>query len=405
MIRSMYAAVSGLRSHQEMINVTGSNIANVNTAGFKKSNVVFQEILGQTLTGAGAPTAALGGTNPAQVGLGVRIGAIAQNLAQGAMTRTGRVLDMAIEGDGFFYVQQAGQALFTRAGAFFLDGDGRVVTAQGGLVQGWQAEADGTIDPTGPVNVLRIPFGDQAQPTATTRVEIGGNLPADAALGATVSTGLTFYDAQGVGSRAAVDFVRTAGGWDLVGDLEGTPFTFTPPTLVFDAAGELDPSAWSVTATAGPRSFTLAMSGPNETRRVTSYAGDGTITVVNQDGAPSGALMSLSIGQDGVLFGAYSNGRSRAIGRFATALFANPEGLERMNGTVFMASANSGLPQIGTMGTGGRGMLTPGALENSNVDLAEEFTDLIRGQRGFQANSRVITTSDEMLQEVVNLKR
>jgi flagellar hook protein FlgE len=407
MIRSMYAAVSGLRSHQEMINVTGNNIANVNTTGFKKSQVLFQEILGQTIVGAAAPTPGLGGTNPAQLGLGVRVGAIAQNLSQGALNRTGRVLDMAIEGDGFFMFLQGGQQLYTRAGSFFLDADGRMVTAHGGLVQGWKASPTGALDPTQPVGTIRIPLGDQAQPQATTRVDLGGNLPADAPNGTVIRTGLNVFDAQGAASAVNLAMTKSAANqWDLSGDVDGTPLSFTPAQLTFAPDGSmLTPANFQVTSTINGTPVTFTMGGDGDTRRATSYAGEGSMTVVNQNGAPTGTLQALSIGQDGVIFGSYTNGLSRPIAQLALAIFANPEGLERTAGTNFRVSANSGLPQIGTLGTGGRGLLNPGSLEGSNVDLAEEFTDLIRGQRGFQANSRVITTSDEMLQEVVNLKR
>lgn len=405
MIRSMYAAVSGLRSHQEMINVTGNNIANVNTTGFKKSQVLFQDILGQTLAGAAMPTPTMGGTNAAQTGLGVRVGAVAQNMAQGAFNRTGRVLDLAVEGDGFFVVQQMGQNLFTRAGSFFLDAQGRVVTAQGGLVQGWQASAEGAVDATMPVGVLRIPTGDKVQPQVTSRVDVGGNLPADAPVGHVLRAGLNAYDTQGNATSVELTFTKTNTGWDIGGNHGETAMTFAPASLTFNDDGTLAATSYEVTATHAGGTFTLALGGPDDTRRVTEYAGQGALSIINQDGAPTGTLSSLSIGQDGIIFGAYSNGRSKPVGQLAVSVFANPEGLERVAGTNFRASANSGLAQVGTLGTGGRGLLHTGSLEGSNVDLAEEFTDLIRGQRGFQANSRVVTTSDEVLQELVNLKR
>lgn len=404
MIRSMYAAVSGLRGHQEMINVTGNNIANVNTTGFKKSSVMFQDILGQTLSGATAPAAELGGTNPAQVGLGVRVSGVAQNLGQGALNRTGRVLDLAIEGDGFFVLNQMGQNLFTRSGSFFLDADGRMVSSQGGLVQGW-GEVNGVVDTARPVGPIRVPMGDQIQPKATSEVTVGGNLPADAATGHQVRTGLNIYDAQGRAQSVEITFTKLAGAnaWEI----GGAGLTVTGSNqLTFNADGTLDPTSMSFQVNAGGADFTVALGDAvTAPRQVTQFAGSPAMSVLNQDGAATGTLQSLSIGQDGVIFGAYSNGQNQPIGQLALATFANPEGLERLAGTNFRASPNSGLAQIGTLGSGGRGLLHGGTLEGSNVDLAEEFTELIRGQRGFQANSRVITTSDEVLQELVNLKR
>jgi flagellar hook protein FlgE len=404
MIRSMYAAVSGLRSHQEMINVTGNNIANVNTTGFKKSSTLFQDILGQTLAGAAQPTPVLGGTNPAQVGLGVRVAGIAQTMTQGPINRTGRVLDLAIEGDGFFILDQGGQNLFTRAGSFFLDGLGRLVGAQGGFVQGWQAAPTGAVGTNGPAGTIRIPLGDQAPPQPTTTVQLGGNLPAG---GTTpVNTGFNAYDAQGNATSVDLTFTPAgAGSWTVTGSHGGSPLTFDTTTITFGPDGELASGTTITATTPTGATFTVTLGGADQARRVTQYAGDSALAVVTQDGAPTGTLQSLAIGQDGIIYGTYSNGRSRPIGQLALATFANPEGLERVAGTNFRPSANSGLAQIGTLCTGGRGLLLTSTLEGSNVDLAEEFTELIRGQRGFQANSRVITTSDEVLQEVVNLKR
>jgi flagellar hook protein FlgE len=324
-------------------------------------------------------------------------------MTQGPINRTGRVLDLAIEGDGFFAVNQGGQSLFTRAGSFFLDAQGRLVGAQGGFVQGWQADITGAVNATGPTGTLRIPLGDQAQPQATGTVQLGGNLPAD---GTTpVNAGFNAYDAQGNATPVELTLTRSAANtWDLTGTHGGTALTFDIASLVFGPDGELT-SGDTVTATATTgETFQITVGGEGA-RRVTQFAGTGALAVITQDGAPTGTLQSLAIGQDGIIYGSYSNGRSRPLAQLALASFANPEGLERVAGTNFRASANSGLAQIGTLGTGGRGLLLTSTLEGSNVDLAEEFTELIRGQRGFQANSRVITTSDEVLQEVVNLKR
>ena len=159
MIRSMFAAVAGLRSHQTMMDTVGNNIANVNTTGFKRSRVLFQDILSQTVQGAGAPNSELGGTNPAQIGLGVRVGSIATHFAQGALQRTGRPMDVAIEGDGFFVLDLGGEQLFTRSGAFFIDESGDVVSAAGGRVQGWRASAGGIIDTTQPTAMNDVTTG------------------------------------------------------------------------------------------------------------------------------------------------------------------------------------------------------------------------------------------------------
>lgn len=268
MLRSMYAGVSGLRTHQTMMDVVGNNIANVNTAGFKASASVFQDVLSQTLQGAGAPTATTGGTNPAQIGLGVRMAGISTNTGQGASQLTGRATDIAIQGDGYFVVDQGGEELYTRAGSFSLDAAGQLVTPSGGLIQ-----------------------------------RIGG----------------------------------------------------------------------------------------------------GAITV-----PMDGSVESFSISPDGQVVGVpTAGGPAIALGQIALASFPNPGGLEKVGGSLLRGTQNSGavIAGAGAPGADGRGTLAIGVLEMSNVDLAQEFTNLIVAQRGFQANSRIITASDELLQDLVNLKR
>ncbi len=413
MIRSMYAAVSGLRAHQTMMDVVGNNIANVNTTGFKKSNVIFQDILSQTVNGAGAPTASLGGTNAAQVGLGVQLGAIAQNFGQGALQSTGRDLDLSIQGDGFFNVEKDGQQFYTRAGSFFVDSNGNLVAADGGFVQGWTADDTGAINNTGPAGRIRIPAGEQVAPVVTSEVDLGGNLPADAATGDTYITSLNVFDSQGATTELTLTFTKSgANAWDLTATYGDPPtaITLTDSALTFDANGRLTvPADFNANIAAGQipgvGDVALKLAGPDSAGEVTQLAALGSIGAITQDGSPTGQLSGLTVGQDGVITGSYSNGQVKAIAQVSIAAFANPEGLERVSGTMWRQSVNSGLAQLGTASAGGRGIVAPGTVEMSNVDLAEEFTTLIRTQRGFQANSRVITTSDEMLQEIVNLKR
>ncbi len=412
MIRSMYTAVAGLRSHQTMMDVVGDNIANVNTSGFKKSQVVFADMLSQTLNGAGAPTQQLGGTNPAQIGLGVKVASIAKNFGQGALQRTGRDLDMSIEGDGFFVLRSAGEEHFTRAGSFFLDADGRLTTSSGGLVQGWQADAEGVIDNTEPVTGLKIAVGEQITPIPTSEVTLGGNLSSDAPIGESSFAGLDVFDLQGNPIAVNLTFEKTAPNeWTITGTYgdNGDALPLTDNVLTFGNDGELiGPADFSINIAAGaiPNAGAVEMFVAGKgARRFTQFGGSTAINAINQNGSSTGTLQSVSVGQDGVIVGAYSNGQVRPIAQVALATFSNAEGLERVAGSAFRASINSGLAQVGSAGSGGRGLMAPGVLEMSNVDLAEEFTQLIRAQRGFQANSRVVTSSDELLQEIVNLKR
>ncbi|UDY37187.1 flagellar basal-body rod protein FlgF [Dermatobacter hominis] len=423
MIRSMYAAVSGLRNHQTMMDVVGNNIANVNTTGFKSSNTVFQDVLSQTLRGAGRAGATAGGTNPAQIGLGASVAGVTTNFSQGAPQLTGRGTDLAITGDGFFIVEQGGERLFTRSGAFTLDTLGRLVSQNGGIVQGWPADATGQFNPNGPVRPLVIPVGDVIAPVQTTSTVLGGNLPADAAVGTTVATSIDVYDGQGRQTTVRFELTKTAGDtWgvgyryvDAAGVQQPTPpaaaTAVTGGPLTFDADGELT-SGYTLTIPGGAipgfgagDDISVSLGAAAAPTRVTQFGSLSTASALDQDGSAAGSLQSFSIGQDGLVTGSYSNGLTRSLGQLALASFNNPEGLEKRGGSAFRATPASGAINIGQAGQGGRGLLSSGTLEMSNVDLSTEFTNLILAQRGFQANSRVVTTSDEMLQEVVNLKR
>ncbi|MGE0879190.1 MAG: flagellar basal-body rod protein FlgF [Acidimicrobiia bacterium] len=454
MIRSMYSAISGLRNHQTMMDVVGNNIANVNTTGFKGSSTVFQDVLSQSLRGAGAPSGLLGGTNPAAVGLGAKVASITTNFSQGALQRTGRVTDMAIQGDGFFTVNQAGSTLYTRAGNFSVDATGRLVTQEGAFVQGWQADAQsGLVNTNAAAANVVIPVGDLVKPVSTSEVNFGGNLPSsvdplsNAAVarpsnplatatsitkptiaepsGAAVSTSAEIYDTLGNAIPLTLTFYKTTAPanatqtWGVRATIPDPSDTtkvvaIDLPDVTFDANGERSAPTGDITLPANtfsafyqdftqPVALKLGTSGQSD--RLTGFANTNTAAILHQDGSAAGSLQSFALSQDGLIVGSYSNGRTKAIGQLTMALFSNPEGLEKVGGSNFRQTVNSGLPQYGIAGIGGRGLLSSGTTEMSNVDLAQEFTQLIVAQRGFQANSKVVSSSDELLQEIVNLKR
>lgn len=397
MLRSMFSSISGLRAHQTMMDVTGNNIANVNTTGYKSAQALFQDTLSQTLLAAGAGDGENAGTNPAQVGLGVKTAGIATSFVQGAAQSTGRSTDLMINGDGFFVVSKAGQQLYTRAGAFTFDAQGNLTTQDGAFVQGWMA-AGAALDTTGPVQNITLPIGILNNPTATTDATVAGNLPADSpitpAAGSTFSSSIDIYDALGAESTLSLTAVHTATGWDVT--LTDGTTTVGPTAITFDAAGAL----------ATPAAGTLAFGGITvDISTITQFAGASTMAITEQTGAPVGTLVGFSLTNDGSLVGQFSNGNRQVIGQVALAAFNNPQGLEKVGNSTYRDSVNSGVPLIGTPGAAGRGNLQGGSLEMSNVDLAQEFTNLIISQRGFQANSRVITASDEILQDLVNMKR
>ena len=398
MLRSLYSGISGLRSHQAMLDVTGNNIANVNTTGFKASAAQFQDTLSQLTSGAGAPQGEVGGTNPAQIGLGVQVAGISTNFSQGSSQATGKSTDLLISGDGLFITRKGGETLYTRAGSFDFDSAGRLVTPDGSIVQGWGAN-NGVVADGGPTSNITLPVGAIVGATATTGASFTGNLPSDAVAGdAPLVRDFTVYDELGASSTVTLTFTRSLGatavptdGWN-VSDGAGYSATLKSSTT---EAGAFDVTGGAMKI----NDVAIDLS------KLEGYAGITSVAGAASDGKAAGTLNSYTLSADGTLVGLFSNGEQLAIGRIALANFVNPGGLEKAGGSAYRATFNSGAAAVGTAGTVGLGSLSSGALEMSNVDLSQEFTNLIVAQRGFQANARIITTSDEVLQELTNLKR
>lgn len=540
MMRSLYAAVSGLKGNQTYMDVIGNNIANVNTTGYKSSNVTFQDMLSQTLQGASSPSGTRGGTNPMQVGLGVSVGSISTNFTDGSTQPTGISTNLAISGDGFFVVGTPTNQMYTRSGDFTTDQQGNFINSAGYSVLGWSANASGVVDTTQPISALQIPVGSTMPAKVSTTITLAGNLNASAtavdtatvksnaadavtaanalatavtgagavdgatttavanaqakALAAqvaadaldagtgTAAAALTAANAAASAAQAAIsainsdttnttldttvasemtdlttatsatvtsataastndsaqpisyDLYDTQGNkYTLTGSITKTgvnTWTFTPSstiiggtdgktvvanvsggssTIKFNADGTFDTStvfsALTIDPTGGPYAgagaFTVQPSGST----MTQNGSDSTAKISDTDGYAAGTLNGKSIGTDGVIVGSFTNGRTQAIGQVALAIFNNPDGLLSAGGNLYTKTTNSGEAQIGSAGTGGRGKFTPGSLEMSNVDLAQQFTNMIVAQRAFQANSKIITTDDNMLEELVNLKR
>jgi flagellar hook protein FlgE len=393
-LRSLNTGISGLRAHQNMLDVTGNNIANVNTTGFKSSRTQFQDTLSQLVAAGVAPDQEVGGANPAQIGLGVTTAAITTQFTQGAAQTTGVPTDLMINGDGFFVVERGGQPFYTRNGAFNFDAMGRLVNASGDFVQGWTAQ-DGVVDTDTPLGNLTIPVGDVIPAEPTTAVSFGGNLPTDAAAGTELVRDVEVFDALGASTMVSLTFTATGGGdWSVAASDTETGAPIGAPQAMTFTNGAL---------TGGG---TLAVGGVTvDLAAVTSYAELSNVAVASKDGGAAGSLTSYSVSGDGSVVGRYSNGRTEVLGQVALATFTNAPGLEKAGDSLYTATQYSGDVVVGAAGDQGMGSLTAGALEMSNVDLSQEFTNLIVSQRGFQANSRVITTSDEVLQELVNLKR
>ena len=409
MMRSLFSGVSALKNHQVRMDVIGNNIANVNTVGFKSSRVTFRDTLNQTLRAASSPQGGRGGINPMQIGLGMTLGAIQTDHTQGSPESTGRQTDIAIEGNGFFILSDGPRRFYTRAGLFEVGGDGSLVSSVNGMkVMGWNADANGGIDADQAVEPLLIPMGQTISPIATTEIRFGGNLDSRMAVGESVTQTVEVYDSLGDTHSITLTFTKTSdedNTWDWVATSDVVTITAGTGTIKFDNHGNLDESLTTGVAIAFQPTGANAVSITPKFTGVVQNASEGTLVFKSQDGYPQGTMVGYNVNDSGVIIGEYSNGLTKNVGQIATAVFGNPGGLLRVGDTAFSISANSGEPEIGRPGSGANGKLSPGALEMSNVDLSEQFTDMIITQRGFQANSRIITTSDEMLQELVNLKR
>jgi flagellar hook protein FlgE len=409
MLRSMFSAISGLRGHQVMMDVIGNNIANVNTVGFKSGRVNFQDILSQTFRGASAPNGGLGSVNPAQVGLGMTVAGIDVLHTQGNLQSTGRLTDMAIQGDGFFVLSDGARQYFTRDGAFDISLDGSLVNPALGLkVQGWQANSAGVVDTTTAVTSILIPLGQRTTALATSTADIRGNLDASAAVGGTASTTINVFDTLGNRHSIKVNFTKTAANawsWAATADPTDTGTTTTSSgTIAFTSGGVWSAATGSPITVAFTNGATTPATVPANFTQMTQYSGSSAVSGMT-NGFTSGSLVTFTIGSGGDITGVYTNGQTQALGQIAMASFVNPGGLTRQGQNLFGVSSASGAAGIGQPGQSGRGAVTTGSLEMSNVDLATQFTGMITAERGFQANGRVITTSDEMLQELVNLKR
>lgn len=404
------ASITGMKNSQSMLDVVGNNIANINTTGFKQGRIAFQELLYQTARGAGAPTGAVAGTNPIQYGYGSKVGSVTSAFTQGVVELTGRSTDLAINGSGLFVVRdQEGLFMYTRNGNFSLDKVGNVVDSQGRQVLGWNA-VDGQVDPSLFPEPLKIDLDSAMAARASSSAAYTGNLDSQAALGTTFTSEVTLYDSLGTQHRMTLTFTKVApapgvaGAWDYAATVDGA--AAGTGKLAYNSQGGFDAANSTVTPFAfNPGNGADPVSVAADFTKTSQLSSASSITASSQNGFGAGTLLSFGVDDSGTFTGSYSNGLLRTLGRVASATFINPDGLERTRDGYFVQSTNSGEPQVGAPGSGGRGTISGGSLEGSNVDLATEFTRMITAQRAFQANSRVLTTQDQIFEEVSNLKR
>jgi flagellar hook protein FlgE len=427
---SLYTGATGLTAHGDAISVVGDNIANVSTIGYKSSRAGFEDVLGGTVPGGD------------RLGTGVRMSGVESRFTQGTFLATGGSLDMAINGKGFFSVKNVqGATFYTRDGRFHLDSNGKLVNTDGHGVQGFTISATG-VQAVATSDLLLA--GAQIQPATTSKVSMVLNLDASAAVNpggaafdmtsdttmsntSNFSTSVTIFDTVGKSHRVNVFFRKTVASppaWEYHAMIDGnetaSPVATTPErigtgTLTFDTSGRLNieaktPSAVTFTGAAAQTidfDFGDAITTDSGTglKGATQFASASNVVAITQDGFGSGSLLDVAVSDDGTIIGQFSNGQKRNMARVALASFANEHGLKRAGDAMFTESEKSGQPLVSPAGTGGRGTIASASLEASNVDLGSELVTLIAFQRAFQSNARTISTADDMLQEISNLKR
>lgn len=412
MLGSLYSGITGITAAGYSMSVIGNNIANSNTVGFKAGYTSFADILNQGLGGAGG-----GGL---QVGRGVEMTAIGTVFNQGSFENTTNGTDLAIEGDGFFLVADNTGTYYTRAGNFIMNDEGFLVNPSGFKLQGYSVDASGNIVTTvGDISVGQI----SSAPKQTTEFRITANLDGAADPGNQYSTTITVYDSVGEAIPLTITFTKITGinAWSYTASIPTAMGTATADgTIQFDSDGSLmsingatifaDVTIDLDLPGGGGGDFIVdwdiwdeAVSAP--TSEITGYASSSDTTFIFQDGYGPGSIQAVSVDQEGFIIGLFTNGQTRTMGQVLLADFISPWGLTKMGRCLYAESADSGQPTIGTPGTGGRGRVTSNALEMSNVEMASEFVRMITTQRAYQANARVITTSDELLSELMMLKR
>jgi len=416
-LRSLSAGVSGLKNHTLMMDVIGNNVANINTIGFKGSRVTFGEMFSQTLRGASSGSTNAGGTNPMQIGLGASVLSVDTLFRQGGIELTGKESDLAISGNGFFVVNKGGKPYYTRIGAFEVDALGRLVQ-NGAILQGKMADQTGVIPSGTKLEDLKIDLDLKSPAKATEKAVFSGNLNSNAAVGDTVEGTTTVYDSQGNPLSLQLTYTKTAvNQWNWSADVT-SPAGVTISgggngTLSFNPDGSFasmtyaSGSALTIATGLGTSNLNINMTfGPVDGKGgISQNKGTSGVMVRNPDGYAAGEMKEWSIDTNGFINASFSNGQNIRLGQVMLAEFNNPVGLSRTGDGLFDVTSNSGGPVVVSSGGSSRSSIYSGSLEQSNVDLPEEFTKMIVAQRGFQSNARVITTSDEILNEVVNLKR
>jgi flagellar hook protein FlgE len=425
-VGSFSAGLSGLSANSTYLSVIGNNLANINTVGFKGSVVRFADLVSQRMGGTSA--------NPMQVGLGVGTASITPVFSQGSVENSREASNVAIQGNGFFVVKDEDTVAYTRAGDFTFNSAGALVTPDGWTVQGYTQidAATGEVVTSGQVSDIIVPPGTLRAPKATTSFSTNTNLDAEATPGpppTTYTTTVEVYDALGAAHTLTITYSNTGPrawnyvievpGADVQGGVDGTPSQIGNGSVLFDANGKIDTAAgingaapadvsivtpaWSNGAAASTLVWDIV--DANGVASITGFDSPSATSSKTQNGSAAGQLSDIAIAPDGTITATVSAGQNVVLGRLALANFNNPKGLVKAGANRYFEGEAAGLPNVGVPGNGGLGTIIGNALEGSNVDIAVEFTQMILAQRGYQANAKTITVSDELLVETLQLKR
>jgi flagellar hook protein FlgE len=410
---SLYQGASGMNANSMAINIAGNNISNMNTVGFKTSRGNFEDILSNSMLGQ-------------TTGGGTMLGSVSQQFEQGDMQQTGNALDMAISGNGFFVLKGTGQNanrdFYSRAGNFSINAEGSLVSSSGLLVQGYGADSAGKIGSSiGDIQIAGKNMPPEASKNLNMRLNLDSSEKYDPKSGkqTTFTTTATVYDSQGnsheveLTMKRGVDTTKNeyTNNWDYTVKVDGQDVVSATGQLQFDADGKMLVSSSTIKdidfspSGASPMKISLNFGDETSVSTQGNYGNGSSVTSQVVDGRAGGELLGVNVAADGTVQGTYSNGETQILGQVALAHFTNMNGLNSVGQNLFESTNQAGTVSVGSCGSGGRGMIQSGALEQSNVDLSREFINLITAQRGFQASSRTISTADQMINEAIRIKQ
>jgi len=399
--------LTGLESASTALNTIANNLSNMNTTAFKSQEVSFSDLFYQQIGSSGSG-------DPLEIGAGTQVGATSTNFTEGSINSTGNTTDVALDGNGFFVLQNGGGNLYTRDGSFTLSSTG-LLTSQAGLaVMGYPA-FNGLVNTNAPLSAIQIPVGQVEQPAPTANFSMTANLDASAAIGTSVPAQITLYDSLGISYAATVTFTKAAANtWNYNISLPAGAATggaSLTGTLSFNASGNLISPAANVAGIsftglsdgANNMSLTWNLYGSNSQSTITQFAATSGVSATTQDGYASGEYTGFTIDSNGLVSAQFSNGQTSAVGQLALADVTNLEGLQILGGNNYGTTLASGAASVGIAGSGGLGTIQDAALEQSNVNISTQFSDLIIAQQAYEASSKAVTTMDAVSQDTMNM--